>query len=95
MTTCLVALLLFLAPTALARDRSAGLDAALDDLVGKVPRIAHGECGWAGAASTAFSIAPGPDLIVIKRIQFMPFNVFAHGTAKNFAYAAVTAKPAR
>ena len=53
------------------------------------PAREHGEYGWAGAASTGFSIAPAADLIVITMVQYMPFNARFHQTAKGLAYKAV------
>jgi len=53
------------------------------------PAQEHGEYGWAGAASTGFSIAPAADLIVITMVQYMPFNGRFHRTAKGLAYKAV------
>ncbi|MEM8883856.1 MAG: serine hydrolase domain-containing protein [Planctomycetota bacterium] len=59
-----------------------GFGLGVSVFVAKDPPLQHGEYGWAGAASTVFTILPEPDAILITMVQQMPINMAPHMMAK-------------
>ena len=59
--------------------------------VAEKPAASKGEWGWGGAATTLFSVAPSPELIVLTMTQLMPMKNGFHNKAKRLAYEAIAA----